>query len=138
MTVPVLHDPSRCPCGSGAAYADCCGALHRGRGAEGATAPTAERLMRSRFSAFAVADVPYLLETWHPSTRPKALSLDPGLQWRRLEIVATTRGGVDDDAGTVEFVAHYWDAAAGRGGQQHEDSVFVREAGRWLYVMPAP
>ena len=136
--MPVLHRPTRCPCGSGGTYADCCGALHRGRGTGGATAPTAERLMRSRFSAFAVADVGYLLASWHPSTRPPSLSLDPGLEWRRLEVLATTRGGVDDQAGTVAFVAHFWDAAAGRGGQQHEDSAFVREDGQWFYVMPAP
>jgi len=94
--------------------------------------------MRSRFNAFAVADVAYLLASWHPSTRPGTLSLDPGLEWRRLEVLAVTAGGADDQAGTVEFVAHFWDAAAARAGEQRENSVFVREAGRWFYVMPAP
>jgi len=94
--------------------------------------------MRSRFSAFAVADTAYLLASWHPSTRPPALQLDPDLEWRRLEILAGTAGGVDDQAGTVEFVAHYRDAASGRGGQQRENSLFFREDGQWFYVMPAP
>jgi len=98
------------------------------------TAPTAERLMRSRFSAFAVGDLTYLLTSWHPSTRPGTLDLDPELQWRRLDILGTTNGGEDDDVGTVEFVAHYWDAAARRRGAQHEDSAFVREDGQWYYV----
>ncbi|MFZ2176709.1 MAG: YchJ family metal-binding protein, partial [Rhodococcus sp. (in: high G+C Gram-positive bacteria)] len=57
---------TRCPCLLGEPYDDCCGRYHRGV----TTAPTAERLMRSRFSAFAVLDAEYLLATWHPSTRP--------------------------------------------------------------------
>ena len=59
----------RCPCGTGLPYDDCCGPLHAGSTA----AATAEQLMRSRYSAFAVGDAAYLLATWHPSTRPAAL-----------------------------------------------------------------
>ncbi|HEX8496958.1 MAG TPA: YchJ family metal-binding protein, partial [Actinomycetales bacterium] len=58
--------PSVCPCGSGAGYESCCCRLHRGEGVPA----TAEQLMRSRFSAFAVGDAAYLGATWHPSTRP--------------------------------------------------------------------
>src|SRR3712207_8451687 len=65
--------PRRCPCGTGLPYAECCGRLHDGT----ATAGTAEQLMRSRDSAFAVGDPAYLLATWHPSTRPPSLDLDP-------------------------------------------------------------
>lgn len=90
--------------------------------------------MRSRFSAFAVGDVAYLLATWHPSTRPADLDLPAGLEWRRLEILGATGGGVADRTGTVEFAAHFWDAAARRSGRQDEDSAFVREAGAWSYV----
>jgi SEC-C motif-containing protein len=90
--------------------------------------------MRSRYSAFAVGDPAYLLATWHPSTRPASLHLDPGLRWRRLEILGTTAGGEDDRGGTVSFAAHYRDAASGRSGQQREKSAFVREAGQWFYV----
>jgi SEC-C motif-containing protein len=98
------------------------------------TAPTAERLMRSRYSAFAVGDVGYLLATWHARTRPPSLGLDPDVEWRRLEILGVTAGGAQDDEGTVEFIAHYWDAARRQRGQQHEDSAFVREDGQWFYV----
>lgn len=126
--------PTDCPCGSGETYASCCRGLHRGRGSGRVTAPTAERLMRSRFSAFAVGDVSYLLSTWHPTTRPSTLELDPGLEWRRLEILDVTAGGAHDDTGTVAFIAHYWDAAGRRRGQQQENSAFVREDGQWFYV----
>lgn len=135
-----LRVPIDCPCGSGETFAACCGALHRGRGSGRVTAPTAERLMRSRYSAFAVGDAAYLLATWHPTTRPAAadLALDADVEWRRLEIAGTTDGGPDDDTGTVAFVAHYWDAAFRRRGEQREDSAFLREAGQWFYVGPAP
>ena len=66
---------ANCVCGLPAPYDDCCGRFHRGD----ATAPTAERLMRSRFSAFGVGDEAYLLRTWHPSTRPPLIDFDPAL-----------------------------------------------------------
>jgi SEC-C motif-containing protein len=94
--------------------------------------------MRSRFSAFAVGDPTYLLATWHPSTRPASLELPAALEWRKLEIVATTAGGGQDDEGTVEFIAHFWDDAARKRGHQHENSAFVREAGHWFYLGEAP
>ena len=71
-----------CPCGLDATYDDCCGRLHQGR----TSANTAEQLMRSRYSAFVVGDVPYLLRSWHSSARPPDLQLDPDLVWTGLEI----------------------------------------------------
>ena len=120
--------PRRCPCGTGLTYAECCGRLHDGT----ATAGTAEQLMRSRYSAFAVGDAAYLLDTWHPRTRPRTLELDPAVRWTGLEIVATTAGSMLDREGTVEFEAAYVvDRAA---GVQRERSRFVREDGRWFYL----
>jgi SEC-C motif-containing protein len=119
--------PVRCPCSSGEAYDACCGPLHRGE----AEAPTAERLMRSRFSAFALGDESYLLRSWHPSTRPAALELDPGMRWYRLDIVRTERGGPFDRDGVVQFRAYHKGADA---GVQEEVSRFVREGGSWFYV----
>lgn len=119
---------ARCPCLSGLPYAECCERLHRGD----AAAPTAEQLMRSRFSAFAVGDAGYLLATWHPRTRPTTLALDPGLRWYRLEILGRTAGGPLDSAGEVEFEA-YWRSPDDRGSQR-ERSRFVREVGRWYYL----
>ncbi|GAA0240083.1 YchJ family protein [Cryptosporangium japonicum] len=119
---------SVCPCGSRLEYVGCCGPLH-----DGAAAPTAEALMRSRYSAFARGLVPYLLRTWHPGTRPGELELDPGITWRALQIVDTVDGGPADDTGVVEFRA----VARTAGGErhvQHERSTFRRVDGRWVYL----
>lgn len=94
--------------------------------------------MRSRFSAFAVGDTTYLRATWHPSTRPASLELDPDLEWQRLEILEVTAGTEDDTEGTVTFDAHYWDAARRERGLQREHGAFRRESGRWFYVGPTP
>jgi len=118
----------RCPCLSGLAFAECCEPLHRGA----AHAPTAEQLMRSRFSAFAVCDADYLLSTWHPSTRPATLELDPELRWYRLDILDRSAGGPLDSHGEVEFEA-FWRSTHGRGSQR-ERSSFAREGGRWFYI----
>ena len=114
----------RCPCGLGDVYANCCGRFHTGA----ATAPSADLLMRSRFSAFAVGDAGYLRQTWHPSTRPRRLNLDRHVRWTRLEIVDRSGGGLFDNEGIVEFKAHH------TGGVLHERSTFKKVDGRWLYV----
>ena len=88
--------------------------------------------MRSRFAAFALGRADYLLASWHPSTRPTTLELDPDVVWRRLQIVDTLAGGPDDADGVVEFRASYRDAAGG--GVLHERSRFVRHEGRWVYL----
>jgi SEC-C motif-containing protein len=118
----------RCPCGSGAEYAACCGPFHAGD----ATAPTAEALMRSRFSAFALSKPDYLRDTWHATTRPAEVGLDRRLRWTRLNIVDTEAGGPADLTGVVEFRAHY--RAGKQRGVLHERSSFVRLDGRWLYL----
>jgi SEC-C motif domain protein len=117
---------TRCPCGTGLSYDECCARFHAGD-----AAPTAEALMRSRFSAFALGDAAYLLSTWHPSTRPHALELDAGVRWYRLDILDRGAGGPLDAAGWVDFEAFYRGDSA---GTQREVSTFVREAGRWFYV----
>ncbi|MCZ4124460.1 YchJ family protein [Streptomyces sp. H39-S7] len=117
-----------CPCGLDASYRDCCGRLHRGE----AAAPTAERLMRSRFSAFAVRDAAYLLRTWHSTTRPPGIAFEPGQRWTRLEIIGTADGSAFHTEGTVEFRAHY--SLRGHTDSQHELSRFVREDALWVYL----
>ena len=88
--------------------------------------------MRSRYSAFVVRDAEYLLRTWHPDTRPAELEFDSGMQWRRLDILSTSRGGPLDSEGVVEFEAHY--RREGERGLQRETSRFVRVDRRWYYV----
>lgn len=116
-----------CPCGSELAYDDCCGRWHQGW-AQGASAPTPEALMRSRYSAYVLGLIDYLLATWHPSSSPGELELSP-LKWLGLEIRHAQATG---DAGVVEFVARCRDG--GRGVRMHEISRFVREDGRWFYI----
>lgn len=120
-----------CPCLSGLPYSECCGPAHSGQ----SPAPTAERLMRSRYSAFALDLPDYLLASWHPSTRPATLELDSDVRWYRLDILSRTRGGMLDTTGTVEFTAHY--RSGPERGSQHENSSFVKENGLWLYVSAA-
>lgn len=125
--------PATCPCGSGDPLPACCGRFHSGS----AEAPTAVALMRSRYSAFALGEADYLLRTWHPSTRPARLDLDPEMRWTGLVIVATEAGGLFDRTGTVEFCAQYRVDGGGaerRTGELAERSRFVREGGRWLYL----
>jgi SEC-C motif-containing protein len=121
-----------CPCGAGEAYGDCCGRFHRGE----ANAPTADALMRSRYTAFAVGDADYLRETWHPRTRPPQVTLPEGGHWTRLDVLARSGGGVFDSDGTIEFEAHY--ELGGQLGIEHQNSMFVRENRRWFYVSDVP
>jgi SEC-C motif-containing protein len=96
------------------------------------TAATAEQLMRSRYSAFAVGDEAYLLRTWHPTTRPADVEFDPNQRWTGLEVLGTTGGGVLHREGTVEFRAHYHES--GHAHELRENSRFVRENGHWVYL----
>ncbi|WP_039800412.1 YchJ family protein [Nocardia araoensis] len=123
-----MNATRRCPCGRGEAFDDCCGPVLSGE----RPAPTAEALMRSRYTAFAVGDADYLLRSWHPRTRPAAVTLDPTQRWLFLAITRTERGGLFDDTGTVEFVAHYRDE--GGRGALHETSRFARSDGAWVYL----
>ncbi|MFF8995899.1 YchJ family protein [Streptomyces sp. NPDC014983] len=113
-----------CPCGLPRSYDACCGRFHTGA----ADAPTAELLMRSRYSAFVKGDTGYLLRTWHPRTRPERLDLDPRTRWTGLEILDGTDGSAFHRTGTVTFRASY------RGGSLHERSRFERVDGAWVYV----
>lgn len=125
-------DSSRCPCGNGESFGDCCGPVLR----QERRAGTAAALMRSRYTAFAVGDLEHLLRSWHASTRPPreelAESLEEGLRWLRLDVLSTLQGGPFEDVGTVEFVA----ISKGPQGrqEQHEVSHFVREDSSWFYI----
>ena len=128
-----MTDPTmRCPCQSGETFQGCCA---RYLADASVHAPTAEALMRSRFSAFAVGDAGYLMRTWHPGTRPASLDLDPGQQWYLLEILDTNGGGAFAATGTVTFRAHYRSRTNRKLRESFtETSSFVREGRQWLYV----
>lgn len=119
-----------CPCGSGHPLPDCCGRFHTD-GALAGQAPTAETLMRSRYSAYVLDQIDYLLDTWHPSTRPATLEPnEPGLRWLGLTVRHHTL--LDAEHAVVSFVAR--SKLGGRAHRLEELSRFVREAGRWYYV----
>ena len=126
-----------CPCGRAGksgkpiAFANCCGPYLDDF--ENTPAPDAERLMRSRYSAFVIGCTDYLRNTWHASRRPNDVAPEEGTKWLGLEV----RGHkvVDADHAEVEFVARYRPATGfGQAVRIHERSRFVREAGRWYYV----
>lgn len=117
-----------CPCGLPHSYEECCGRYTSGN----TPAPTAEALMRSRYTAYTLRREPYLLVTWHPGTRPAALDLnaEPPPKWLGLQVKRHQQ--TDDNHAEVEFVARH--KIGGRAFRMHENSQFVREGGRWYYL----
>ena len=116
-----------CPCGDTLPYGKCCGAYHAGQ-----PAPTAEALMRSRYSAYVLGLEAYLHATWHATTRPAPQTplCDPETRWLGLEVRHFEQSG--EERASVEFVARY--KVGGRAFRLHEKSRFVREDGAWYYV----
>lgn len=117
-----------CACNSGRQYSSCCEPLISG----GASASTAEALMRSRYVAFALRNVDYLLRTWHPSTRPISIADSSLPELYGLQIVRTEAGSETDGEGVVEFRAQH--ALKKKIKSIQEISRFVKENGKWLYV----
>lgn len=119
-----------CPCGSQKLYTDCCGPFLEGK----MKPPTAQALMRSRYTAYTKLDTAYLVQSWHPTTRPhpEQLGLNQTVSWTGLDIVSFEGGGQGDEQGVVEFIARY----ESRGSEQvlHERSRFARFEGAWMYV----
>jgi SEC-C motif-containing protein len=128
--------PGVCPCGQldgkgrALSFAACCGRYLN----HDTPAPDAEHLMRSRYSAFVLERVGYLRTSWHPSTCPTELTLEPGVKWLGLEV--RQYRAIDADHAQVEFVAR--SRIGGRGQRLHERSRFVRESINgstcWFYV----
>lgn len=124
-----INLPKHCPCGSGAGYIDCCQPLHKNK----QVAQSAEQLMRSRFSAFALQLHDYLLQTWCDKSRPKSLDLKDQPEWVNLTIWRKEGGELLDQTGQVEFSAFYR-LANGKLGEMRELSDFERKAnGQWCY-----
>jgi SEC-C motif-containing protein len=122
-----------CPCGSGAALEKCCGPIISGE----TPAPTAEALMRSRYTAFATGALDHIERTYaadrraefdHASTEETAQPI----QWLGLQIIDTALGGATDQTGTVEFAARY--RKDGKVLVHRERSNFVRENDHWVYA----
>ena len=122
-----------CPCGTGRGYSACCGRYIEGETA----APTAEALMRSRYTAYVRAHIDHITETHDPSTRAnhdeeQARAWAEGSEWLGLEVLSTEAGGPDDNDGKVEFVARYRND---HGEHEHrERGEFRKHEGAWYFT----
>ncbi len=122
-----------CSCGSALNYAVCCGRYHKGK----LKAPTAEALMRSRYTAYSMGNAQYLYKTWHENTRPSLTSLrDSGPQKLvALKIISLQAGGENDAKGIVEFIASSESTNPEEPIYQHrEKSLFMKIKDQWLYI----
>lgn len=132
-----------CPCGSGKSGAACCQPYLDGT----ATAPTAEALMKSRFTAYCNGAVDYLFETHHRDSRSanERAEIERSIaatDWLNLLIIDTAKGRAQDSEGHVQFAAAFRKKSSGliagggqaEVGQMHERSFFIREDGAWFYV----
>lgn len=125
----MLHQKAVCLCDSGLNHDECCGLYH-----EAILFPaTAEALMRSRFTAYALRDADYLRKTWDSGKCPDNIDFSRETAvWQRLEVIDTKKGGPQDDKGIVEFRAYY--LQDGEECVLHEVSRFIKKEGRWLYL----
>jgi SEC-C motif-containing protein len=118
----------QCHCGSGKPFSLCCQPILSNQ----SPAATAEALMRSRYTANVLRDLAYLLESWHPSTRPSSMDQGQMVDWCGLTIVAASKGQPGDKDGVVEFIARYADGL--QQGVLRERSRFVFAEDRWYYL----
>ncbi len=121
-----------CPCGSNESRKTCCGPY-----LDGTSQPqTATRCMRSRYSAYVEHNSDYLLQSWHPLSRPKIVEFDPSTVWLGLSVKRSENGRTKDSKGVVEFTARY--RVHGMVSRLHEISQFKSENGRWYYLSGRP
>lgn len=126
-----------CVCGSGKLVNECCKKFLSGE----KVPVTAEELMRSRYYAFTVQDVDYLMNTHDPKTidtvsRDSLEEWSKNSVWISLDIIATEKGGANDERGTVEFLAIY--KVKGETYRHHEKSLFIKKDGKWYFSDTLP
>lgn len=134
MSLLVFLLPMKCPCRSGLKYSDCCKPLHKGE----AALENALQLMRSRYSAYVLGDVSYIITTTHPKnfdyTEDKAswgisiLQFSHKTTFEDLEILDFSEEG---DEAFVTFSAKL--SQDGQDTSFEEKSRFLKKDGRWLY-----
>ena len=95
-----------------------------------------KHLMRSRFSAYVLRFIQYIYRTWDKNTRPplNVLREKSAQKFTKLEIINTSQGDTDDETGTVEFIAKYTLDNHSEIHQHHENSYFIKQRHRWVYV----
>lgn len=134
MLTQATENGGNCPCGSGDSLADCCGRYHAGT-----PAPSAETLMRSRYSAYALGRIDYLQATTLPAQQAgldlRAMqSWSAGSTWLGLEVESSQVLGGQPEHALVTFTARWHDGSGEHA--QHERSAFVQHAGRWYFIDP--
>jgi len=122
-----------CPCGSTRPYNECCELIINAK----TNAKSCEELMRSRYVAFTMANVDYLMRSHHSKTRPikeirSIRKWAASVEWMGLVILNTEAGKANDAIGYVEFRALYFEGGVMQ--QIHEKSLFKRENQQWVYV----
>ena len=125
-------DSEKCPCMSGKAYAECCEPVIKGT----RKAATPEELMRSRYSAYAKAEIDHIIDSTHKTQRDnndreEIRKWAEKSRWNGLEILRTEAGGPQDDSGIVEFIARYSDRGVNL--EHHEIAEFRKENGEWFF-----
>jgi SEC-C motif-containing protein len=131
----MVDEAGLCDCGSGVAYAECCRPFVK----EWEMAPTAEALMRSRYTAYAREEVDYLVNSQAPETRKPSLEREvlrfaQAADFEGLSIEHTEGGQPGDASGVVEFTARYLVEGKRHVMRERSNFRFDAEAGRWLYV----
>lgn len=123
-----------CACGSGQSFETCCEPFITGS----AQPPTAEKLMRARYTAYTVGNIAYIKKTLAPESMgdfdvAATKAWAEKAKWKGLQIVSVDKGGPDDKKGTVEFIATF--SQDGQGVDHHEVSTFRKnDKGDWLFV----
>ena len=123
-----------CPCGSAKNFEVCCEPFLKGA----ALPETAEQLMRSRYTAFTLADVDYIKKTLAPESRKdfdenSTRQWATQSKWKGLKILSTEKGQAKDNKGVVEFVATY--EKDGETTEHHEVATFRKtDKAQWLFV----
>lgn len=122
-----------CYCGNLKDYVNCCEKIHK----DLANAKTAQQLMRSRYSAFVLANGDFLMKSHHSKTRPTSekkaiVAWAKSVNWIKLEIIDTTMGLENDTNGTVTFNAYFYQH--GKVDVIHEKSAFKKENKHWKYL----
>jgi len=121
-----------CPCGSAVEYSLCCQPYLSGS----QVAPDPSHLMRSRYSAFVMKDVDYLISTWHPTCHAATFRPDIEAGFNRTQWLGLTvfehASGKNDTEGYVSFIARFNED--GKAGAIIERSRFLKENGRWYYI----
>jgi SEC-C motif domain protein len=122
-----------CPCQSGTPFTTCCKPYLSGE----TLPPTAEALMRSRYTAFTLANIAYIRDTRHPDSQNDFNEKEThrwakDSKWMGFEVIRTEAGGETDEGGIVEFIAHY--SVAGKPQNHHEIALFQRHDNRWFFM----